>query len=72
MVRGRVHNAHAPERLDRGLRPPPQRLPHYYKNHDFEKLARKMIFGTDWPGVPGIKANALSLIDLGLKERQSS
>ena len=46
---------------------PPQRLPHYYKNHDFEKLARKMIFGTDWPGVPGIKANALSLIDLGLK-----
>ena len=46
---------------------PPQRLPHYYKNHDFEKLARKMIFGTDWPGVPGIEANALSLIDLGLK-----
>ena len=46
---------------------PPQRLPHYYKNHDFEKLARKMIFGTDWPGVPGIEANALSLIDLGLE-----
>jgi predicted TIM-barrel fold metal-dependent hydrolase len=26
-----------------------------------------MIFGTDWPGVPGIKANAVSLIDLDLK-----
>ena len=45
---------------------PPKKLPHYYKNYDFEKLARKMIFGTDWPGVPGIKANAASLIDLDL------
>ena len=46
---------------------PPKKLPDYYKNFDFERLARKMIFGTDWPGVPGIEANALSLIDLGLK-----
>jgi hypothetical protein len=45
---------------------PPQKLPAYYKNYDFEKLARRMIFGTDWPGVPGIEANASALMDLGL------
>jgi predicted TIM-barrel fold metal-dependent hydrolase len=45
---------------------PPQKLPDYYKNYDFEKLARRMIFGTDWPGVPGIEANASALMDLGL------
>ncbi len=47
---------------------PPQKLPDYYKNYDFGKLARSMIFGTDWPGVPGIEANALSLMDLGLEK----
>jgi hypothetical protein len=26
-----------------------------------------MIFGTDWPGVPGPKANALALTDLDLE-----
>ncbi len=26
-----------------------------------------MIFGTDWPGVPGVKNNALALFDLGLE-----
>jgi predicted TIM-barrel fold metal-dependent hydrolase len=46
---------------------PPQRPPYYYKNHDFEKLVRTMIFGTDWPEVPGIEANAVSLMKLGLK-----
>ncbi len=45
---------------------PPQKLPDYYHRYDFERLARKMIFGTDWPGVPGLKANALTLFDLGL------
>lgn len=25
-----------------------------------------MIFGTDWPGVPSLKNNALALFDLGL------
>ncbi|HET8626484.1 MAG TPA: amidohydrolase family protein [Thermomicrobiales bacterium] len=45
---------------------PPRKLPDYYKNHDFARLARKMIFGTDWPGVPGIRANAAALGDLGL------
>jgi uncharacterized protein len=31
-----------------------------------ERLAKKMIFGTDWPDVPGLKKNALALFDLGL------
>jgi predicted TIM-barrel fold metal-dependent hydrolase len=46
---------------------PPKKLPDYYKNYDFERLARKMIFGTDWPGVPSPKTNALALFDLGLE-----
>jgi predicted TIM-barrel fold metal-dependent hydrolase len=45
---------------------PPQRLPDYYKDAGFERVARKMIFGTDWPGVPGIAANARVLQNLGL------
>jgi uncharacterized protein len=46
---------------------PPKKLPAYYKNFDLERLARKMIFGTDWPGVPGPKANAQTVADLGLE-----
>jgi predicted TIM-barrel fold metal-dependent hydrolase len=46
---------------------PPQKLPDYYQRYDFERLARKMIFGTDWPGVPGSRANALALFDLELE-----
>jgi len=45
---------------------PPKKLPDYYKNFDFERLARKMIFGTDWPGIPGMEKNARDLFDLGL------
>jgi uncharacterized protein len=46
---------------------PPQRLPHYYARFDVRRLARKFIFGTDWPGVPGIARNAraLAALDLG-------
>jgi uncharacterized protein len=29
---------------------PPKRLPTYYARHDLTRLARKWIFGTDWPG----------------------
>lgn len=47
---------------------PPKKLPIYYKNYDFGRLARKMIFGTDWPGVPGLKANAQAIADLGLEQ----
>ena len=46
---------------------PPRKLPEYYARYDFERLAKKMIFGTDWPGVPGNRANALVLFDLGLE-----
>jgi predicted TIM-barrel fold metal-dependent hydrolase len=37
---------------------PPKRLRQYYARHDWARLTRRMIFGTDWPGVPGIAANA--------------
>ena len=37
---------------------PPSRLREYYARHNWRRLARRMIFGTDWPGVPGIAANA--------------
>jgi uncharacterized protein len=36
---------------------PPLRLPDYYGS-SLRRLARKMIFGTDWPGVPGVQRNA--------------
>jgi hypothetical protein len=45
---------------------PPKRLPSYYENTDLAQLARKWIFGTDWPGVPGIAANATAIAGLGL------
>jgi uncharacterized protein len=47
---------------------PPHRLPGYYARFDLGKLARKFIFGTDWPGVPGIARNAAALAALGLGE----
>ena len=43
---------------------PPQRLPHYYARFDLRRLARKFIFGTDWPGVPGIARNARAVAAL--------
>jgi uncharacterized protein len=39
---------------------PPQRLPDYY-GAALPRLATKMIFGTDWPGVPGVQRNARAL-----------
>jgi uncharacterized protein len=39
---------------------PPRRLPDYYGS-SLRRLASKMIFGTDWPGVPGVQANARAL-----------
>jgi len=36
---------------------PPQRLPDYYGTA-LRRLGGKMIFGTDWPGVPGVERNA--------------
>jgi predicted TIM-barrel fold metal-dependent hydrolase len=39
---------------------PPQRLPDYY-GRSLRRLAGKMVFGTDWPGVPGVERNARAL-----------
>jgi len=39
---------------------PPQRLGDYYGSM-LRRLADKMIFGTDWPGVPGVEHNARAL-----------
>jgi uncharacterized protein len=43
---------------------PPSRLREYYAKHNWKRLTRKMIFGTDWPGVPGIAANARAVAAL--------
>jgi predicted TIM-barrel fold metal-dependent hydrolase len=45
---------------------PPKRLPGYYAGFDLPALARKWIFGTDWPGVPGVAQNARAVAALGL------
>jgi predicted TIM-barrel fold metal-dependent hydrolase len=47
---------------------PPKKLPDYYARFDLVKLAGRWIFGTDWPGVPGIRNNVRALIGLGLPE----
>ncbi len=44
---------------------PPKKLPTYYRNFDLGRLGRKFIFGTDWPGIPGINHNASAVADLG-------
>jgi len=43
---------------------PPSRLPDYYARQSWPRLTRKMIFGTDWPGVPGIARNARAVAGL--------
>jgi len=43
---------------------PPSRLQTYYARHSWPRLARRMIFGTDWPGIPGIAANARAVAKL--------
>jgi hypothetical protein len=45
---------------------PPKRLPEYYSRFHLGRLARKWIFATDWPGVPGTAANARAVASLGL------
>ena len=47
---------------------PPKKLPEYYARHDLDRLGRKFIFGTDWPGVPGIRANAEAVAELGFAD----
>jgi predicted TIM-barrel fold metal-dependent hydrolase len=43
---------------------PPSRLKTYYARHSWPRLTQRMIFGTDWPGIPGIAANALAVAAL--------
>ncbi len=43
---------------------PPSRLREYYARHNWKRLTRRMIFGTDWPGVPGIAVNARAVAAL--------
>jgi hypothetical protein len=43
---------------------PPSRLQTYYARHNWPRLTRKMIFGTDWPGMPGIAKNARAVAAL--------
>lgn len=45
---------------------PPQKLPVYYARHDLARLAGRFIFGSDWPGVPGISRNVEAVRGLGL------
>ena len=47
---------------------PPKRLPDYYSRFDLGRLARRFIYGTDWPGVPGQAANARAVAGLGLPD----
>ncbi len=47
---------------------PPKRLPEYYSKFDLGRLARRWIFGTDWPGVPGTAQNARAVAGLGLPD----
>jgi hypothetical protein len=43
---------------------PPSRLRDYYARQNWARLTRRMIFGTDWPGIPGIAANARAVARL--------
>ncbi|MDT7563836.1 MAG: uncharacterized protein QOG76_2460 [Pseudonocardiales bacterium] len=45
---------------------PPKRLPHYFERFELDRIATKWIFGTDWPGIPGVAANIKAVADLGL------
>jgi len=47
---------------------PPKRLPDYYAGFDLSVLARKWIFGTDWPGAPGVVGNVRAVAALGLPD----
>jgi predicted TIM-barrel fold metal-dependent hydrolase len=48
---------------------PPSRLRTYYARHNWERLTRRMIFATDWPGIPGIARNARAVAALCADEQ---
>jgi hypothetical protein len=43
---------------------PPRRLREYYSRQNWGRLVRRMIFGTDWPGISGIAKNARAVAEL--------
>jgi predicted TIM-barrel fold metal-dependent hydrolase len=43
---------------------PPARLKTYYARHNWARLTRRMIFASDWPGIPGIARNARAVAAL--------
>jgi uncharacterized protein len=47
---------------------PPRKLPDYYARFNLGRLGGKFIFGTDWPGVPGIASNARAVAALGMPD----
>jgi uncharacterized protein len=51
---------------------PPSRLREYYARHNWDRLTRRMIFGTDWPGVPGIARNARAVAQVCPDEQTAS
>lgn len=51
---------------------PPSRLREYYAKYDWNRLTKRMIFGTDWPGVPGIARNARAVAALCPDERTAA
>ena len=57
------------QRLDRAVRAAAASgCREYYARFDLGRLARKWIFGTDWPGVPGRPPNARAVASLGLPD----
>lgn len=51
---------------------PPSRLQAYYAKHNWARLTRRMIFATDWPGIPGIARNARAVASLCPDEETAS
>jgi predicted TIM-barrel fold metal-dependent hydrolase len=47
---------------------PPSRLPAYFSHFDLNRLAAKCVFGSDWPGAPGIATNARAITKLDLDD----
>lgn len=47
---------------------PPRKLPDYYRHHDLGRLARKMVWGSDWPAVPSERGNVDQIRKLGLDD----
>ena len=43
---------------------PPSRLQTYYARHSWPRLTRRMIYASDWPGMPGIARNARAVANL--------